>query len=405
MRTYNLDHNATTPMSAHAIQAMAEAQALYPGNASSTHSQGAEARKVLEQQRIILAIRLNCEPSELYFSSGGTEANNWAIRGPFHAMPGAALVYSGIEHKSILNTIKAVRWGRIIHPIKTLNTGLICLDDLLCAIRDINLGLWPGSTETPITDVELPKPILISVMLANNETGVIQPIPELVRSVRSEFPDNEIVIHADAVQAFGKIKVDVQELGVDAMTVSAHKLGGPKGVGALYLKKGVKIEPLLYGGHQEGDRRAGTENVAGARGFAVAAADRLSALSLYTVPVRTMRNLLEAEIANGLTDIWINGGEVDRLPNTSSMGFLGVDAEALLLLLSSAGIMVSTGSACEAHQDQPSHVLRAMGQDDKRARSTIRFSLSSDLSMEDVKHVARMVIESVDVLRGLGDLP
>jgi len=386
---YYLDNNATTPMCEEAINAMDEVHRTAYGNASSVHLMGAEARKLLEAARESLAGMIGCEPGELYFTSGGTEANNWALRGILENRPELGIIHSAVEHKSILKTCNAMTFQRS-DRIAVDEDGIVDIDNLETVLRRRCCDY------------------LVSVMLANNETGVIQPIPDVVSLLRETRPDS--LIHVDAVQAFGKIPVNVKDLDVDLMTISAHKLGGPAGIGALYVRKGVEIAPMIVGGHQEGDLRAGTENVAAAVGFQVAALQRDERrrksgeyIKAVCTHVANLRYMLAAELDN----IWINGGGCYRLPNTVNIGFEGVDSDALVLMLSAHGVFVSNGSACEAGSDEGSHVLRAMGQDDEKSRSAIRFSFSDDLPEGAIQEIANYVISTVKLLRDMNkiDIP
>jgi len=386
---FYLDHNATTPMCDQAISAMDVIHRTVCGNASSVHLMGAEARQFLEGARESLAGMIGCEPGELYFTSGGTEANNWALHGILADRQDWGIIHSAVEHKSILKTCKAIAFQRVIDRIAVDEDGIVDVDNLETVLR------------------RRYRDYLVSIMLANNETGVIQPIEAVVTSVRRLRPKS--LIHVDAVQAFGKIPVDVKDLDVDLMTISAHKLGGPVGIGALYVRKGVEIAPMIVGGHQEHDRRAGTENVAAAVGFQVAASrrDRRLKSGEYTNAVHTHMGHLLLLLNEGLDGYWINGGDRDRLPNTVNIGFEGVDSDALVLMLSGHGVFVSNGSACEAGSDEGSHVLRAMGQDDEKSRSAIRFSFSDDLPEGAIQEIAKHVISTVELLRGMSkiDIP
>ncbi len=383
---FYLDHNATTPMCEEAIEAMAQVQRFSFGNASSVHSHGAAAREKLEEARAGIAELIGCEPGELYFTSGGTEANNWAIHGILENYARCAVVYSGIEHKSILNAVENQIWNVPVHKILVREDGLVDLGNLHYTLRTLRERPAGGNC-------------LVSIMLANNETGVIQRVSEAVSAVKPHA-----LVHTDAVQAFGKIVVNAKVLGVDLMTISAHKLGGPKGIGALYVRDGVEIEPMIRGGHQEHDRRAGTENVAAAVGFHVAARRRHQVLDDYQE--RTLLHVRElVEALECLEDTWINGAGNVRLPNTVNIGFDGVNSDSLVLMLAHAGISVSNGSACEAGSVGGSHVLKAMGLTDESTENAIRFSFSDDLPDGAIAKIAAEVIEAVESLRGMIDIP
>jgi cysteine desulfurase len=367
---------------------MASVQSKHFGNASSIHSFGSNARAILEKARRGIAKLIGCKPVELYFTSGGTEANNWVFRGVLEARPHAGIITSAIEHKSVLKAAEAAWWDRPVHKSIVDKDGVVDIDNLEWGIKGIIRGCpWDRKPSC-----------LVSVMLANNETGVIQPVREVVDVVNRLLPDS--LVHTDAVQMFGKHSVDVKELGVDLMTISAHKVGGPKGIGALYVREGVDIDPLIRGGHQERDRRAGTENVAAAEGFHVAAAARQENLAQYAAKVYDHTAHLYARLC-ALDEIWVNGGERKRLCNTLNVGFRGVDSEALVLVLSGLGVLVSNGSACESGSLEGSHVLQAMGQSEEDSRSAIRFSLSDDLPGGSIPVIADRVIESVNALRDM----
>ncbi len=388
---FYLDHNATTPMTELAIEIMADAQRQYTGNPSSLHSCGADARELLEVSRAGIAGLIGCQPEELFFTSGGTEANNLAIWGVLEKRPNWGVITSGIEHKSVLKSVDAEMWNRWVHTLTILPCGAIDLDNLSYVLRE--------AAERPVG-----WNYLVSMMMANNETGVIQPI-RVARDMVKKTRDN-LLIHVDAVQAFGKIRVNVKELGVDLMTISAHKLGGPKGIGALYVREGVELEPLIRGGHQERDLRAGTENVAAVAAFSAAALSRYNRLDEYGEKVKADAKELTDSIMNSLDGVYQNGGEAEfRLANTVNLRFSGVDSDALVLLLSVDGIMVSNGSACESKALEGSHVLRSMGQTEAESKEAIRFSLSDDLPEGAVSIIAKSVVEAVDKLRGLEDLP
>lgn len=387
-----VDHNAATPMLKTAIDVMSDIQLRHFANPSSVHSPGYGARNMLTGARLGIAELIGCEEREVYFTSGGTESNNWAISGILKNRPGWALITSSVEHKSILKVVEEATWKHVILELPVNHDGVIYLESLPRALVDLKARPTGG------------KNCLVSVMLANNETGVIQPVREVVDIVKKYCPLS--LVHTDAVQAFGKMPVNVGDLGVDLMTISSHKVGGPKGVGALYVRKGVDIAPMILGGHQEGDRRAGTENVAGAAAFYAAAKERHGKTWEYWDAVsHHVAQLLEAlEVLDGTH---INGGDAERLPNTVNIRFDGVDSDALVLLLSGSGIHVSNGSACEAGSLEGSHVLKAMGQDEVESTSAIRFSFSDDLDPGAVTEIADAVISAVKSLReqGLAGLP
>lgn len=383
---FYIDHNATTPMCPQAIDAMAVTQKDVFGNASSVHAKGQAARSLLEAARASIAGMIGCKTGELHFTSGGTEANNWVCYG----IPdeyGYRILVSATEHKSMLNAKEQYELTYRPPILRVCSRGVL------------DLGFLEGILE------EEGDSSLVSVMLANNETGIIQPvreISEIVRKVRkvSAGVYNRSALHTDACQAFGKIPVNVDDLGVDLMSLSAHKLGGPKGIGALYIRESVDITAMILGGHQEHDKRAGTENVAAAVGFQVAAKHRLDTLKDYNRAVFKHAEELLTLLRRGLgEDVWVNGGGAPRIPNTLNVGFSGVDTDALVILLSNMGIAVSTGSACEAGRPEGSHVLKAMGQSNAESRSAIRFSFSDDLAEGAIPIIAGHVIESVKAIQ------
>ena len=379
---FYLDHNATTKMYKGAIGAMNEVNKNIFGNPSSTHQAGEMARQALEGARSSIAGMIGCKPRELYFTSGGTEANNWL----FHAF-GAKLWYpSAIEHKSILRS-----FHEVCHWQKNRDDGILKVD-----VRGVvDLEFVKGALHAPGN--------MVSVMLANNETGVIEPVREVSDIVKAH--SHFSLIHTDACQAFGKIPVHVDDLGVDLMTLSAHKVGGPKGVGALYVREDQRDNyypvPMIRGGHQEWDKRAGTENVAGAVGFQAAARTMLDRRTKYTRKVNAYTGELWERLSDGLDGIWVNGAGAPRLPNTLNVGFPGVESDALVIVLSGLGVLVSNGSACEAGTLEGSHVLKAMGQSDAKSKSAIRFSFSDDLPAGAIDLIAERVIDSVKALSSM----
>ncbi len=343
MRIY-LDHNATSPLRASAKTAMLRAMDL-TGNASSVHAEGRRSRQMLEDARDQLAHAVGVIAPMVAFTSGGSEANNWALKGA----PVERLIVSAIEHPSVLEAAKAS--GRPVSLIPVNGNGVI---DLVALEK-----LLDG-----------PK-ALVSMMLANNETGVIQPIRDVVTLARAQGA----LVHTDAVQALGKIPVNFGLLGVDLMTLSAHKLGGPIGAGALIIRDGLALEPLIHGGGQELRRRAGTENLAGAAGFGAIATEKI-------VTIQALRDELESS----LEDAIVFGAGVERLPNTTCFAVPGLNAETLLMAFDLEGIAVSSGSACSSGKVTKSHVLAAMGVAPEISRAAIRVSLGWDTTPEHIHH-------------------
>jgi cysteine desulfurase len=352
MQRIYLDHNATTPLEPRVLDAMLKVMRERFGNASSLHWFGQQARAVLEEGRADVAALIGASSSELVFTGSGTEADNLALRGIAAAAPTTRrkLVYAAIEHHAIVNAAKALgAEGFAVEVARARADGLVDLEDLRGRVDE--------------------RTALVAVMLANNETGVIQPLAEVVAIARARGA----LIHCDGVQAAGKIPVDVRSLGVDTLALSAHKLYGPKGVGALYVKRGTQMQALVRGGSQERNRRAGTENVPGIVGFGCAARIAREELASEGPRLRALRDRLEAKLlAIGGA---VRNGDGPRVPNTTNVSFDGCEAESLLMALDLAGIAVSTGAACAAGAVEPSHVLRGMGLPLERVQASLRLSL------------------------------
>ena len=380
MRIY-FDHNATTPVDPAVAQAMAEALVEDFGNPSSVHHFGQRAKARLDDARSDVATLINGEPSEVVFTSGGTEADNLALRGAAEALEPTGrrhLVASAIEHEAVLVTLKALArrgWSISLLPVDA--TGIVRPEALEACLRD----------DTAI----------VSVMHANNEIGTIQPIAELARLAHSRGA----LMHTDAVQSVAKVPVDVRALGVDLLSLSAHKFNGPKGAGALWIKRGTRLTAHMTGGKHERTRRAGTENVPAIAGLGVAA--RLARTKLGSEPGRlaTLRNGLEEAVLARVTGTAINGAREPRVPNTTNISFDGVEAESLLIALDLEGIAVSTGSACSSGTLEPSHVLRAMGLPAHRTQNSIRISLGAGNTAEQIDTLLAKLPAVVDKLRSL----
>jgi cysteine desulfurase len=380
MRVY-FDYNATSPLAPEVADAVYRATLDLFGNASSVHYFGQQAKSALDQARTAVATLLHADPSEIVFTSGGTEADNFAIRGVAEAAEPTGrrhLVASAIEHEAVLNTLKALNrkgWRTTLVPLD--QTGIVSPDRVREAL----------SAETA----------LVSVMQANNEIGTIQPIAEIARAAH----EHGALMHVDAVQAAGKIAVDVRGLDVDLLALSAHKFNGPKGIGALWVKRGTRLIPPLTGGKQERNRRAGTENVPAIVGLGVAA--RLAAQKLDSEAVRlgALRDRLEAGILARVPGTAVNGSTDRRVPNTTNISFDRVEAESLLIALDLEGIAVSTGSACSSGTLEPSHVLRAMGFSAHRAQNSLRFSLGLFSTAEEIDYVLSVLPGLVEKLRNL----
>ena len=380
MRVY-LDYNATTPLAPEVVDAVVAATRDLFGNASSVHHFGQQAKAAIDDARTSVATLIGADPSEVVFTSGGTEADNLAIRGAAEAAEPTGrrhLVASAIEHEAVLNTFKALArrgWRTTLVPVD--QRGIVSPDRVREAMADDTA--------------------LVSVMHANNEIGTIQPIAEIAAIAH----ERGALMHTDAVQSAGKIPVDVRALGVDLLAVAAHKLNGPKGAGALWVKRGTRMVPILTGGKHERSRRAGTENVPAIAGFGTAA--RLAASKLQTEAVRigALRDRLEATVVKDVPGTAVNGAPDARVPNTTNISFDRVEAESLLIALDLEGIAVSTGSACSSGTLEPSHVLRAMGFPAHRTQNSLRFSLGLFSTAADVDRVVAVLPALVEKLRGL----
>lgn len=383
MRVY-LDNSATTAMAAEVIEEMLPCFDIEFGNAQSVHSFGQRAKSTVERARREIAALINAAPSEIVFVAGGTEADNFAIRGiaEAHRERGNHIITTKIEHPAVLATCEALeRIGFRVTYLPVTRGGLVNPDDVRAAISDDT--------------------ILLSIMHANNETGTIQPISaisEIVREAR-ERGLKHLRFHTDAVQSVGKVPVDVKQLGVDLLSMSAHKIHGPKGTGALYVKKGTRLAKLIYGGHHERDRRAGTENVPAIAGFGRAAELARINLDERMSRMRELRDYLEQQIAARIERAQVNGDSERRVPNISNLSFDGVDGESLLIALDLKGIAVSTGSACASGSLEPSHVLTALGLSREEVRGSLRVSLSAYTSREEIDYLIAALSESVARLR------
>lgn len=340
-------------------------------NPSSTHSCGQFARDEIENARAEIAKCINAEPEEIYFTSGGSEADNWAVR--IGTITPRGIVFSSIEHHAVSKAAESVdTWKAIIHPNED---GVIEPRDLEIASR--------------------PYPGLASIMLANNEIGTIQPIRELARVASGKG----MRFHTDAVQAVGHIPVDVKELSVNMLSASAHKFHGPKGVGFLYVKSSCKIAPFIHGGHQERGMRAGTENVAGIVGMATALKEACENMTENTEKVLAMRKKLEDGILSDIPNVILNGAGAERLPGITNVCIDGCDGETMVVLLSERGIMASSGSACMSGDQKPSHVLKAIGRTDDQARSALRISIDETNTMEEIDYILKSLPKVVKYLR------
>ena len=381
MRRVYMDANATTPLLPEVVEAMRPYWTEHFGNASSIHLDGQRAHAAVDRARETMARFFNCHAAEVVFNSGGTEGDNTAIFGLLH--PGDHFITTSIEHSAILEAAKRLALDGVETTfVAPQPSGLIDPVDVRRAIR--------------------PETRLISIMLANNETGVLQPVEEIGRIAA----DTGIFFHIDAVQGAGKVQFDVRRFGCHLLSISAHKMHGPKGIGVLFVRRGTPVEPLLVGGSHERRQRAGTENVPGIVGLAKAAELAMHSLEDGTIHrLAALRDRLEAGIValpgTGLNGAWEGGKPVPRVANTTNIWFDQLEGEALVIALDLKGVSVSGGSACHSGATEPSHVLMAMGLDKTRARASLRFSLLKTATDADVDHVLRVVPEAVEHLRAL----
>ena len=380
-----MDHNATTPLAEAVADRMMAVLREEFGNPSSVHHFGQRAKSVVDEARSAVAELIGGDPSEVIFTSGGTESDNFALRGAAEALEPSGrrhLVSSGIEHEAVLNTLKALArrgWQTTLMPVGA--TGLVTAEGLTSALTD--------------------QTAVVSIMHANNEIGTIQPVAELTRLAKARGA----VVHTDAVQTAGKIPVSVKALGVDLLSISAHKFYGPKGVGALWVRRGLRLLPFMTGGKQERGRRSGTENVAAIAGMGVAARLAMAKMAEEASRLSALRDRLEQRILQAVPGTAINGDPGTRVPNTTNISFDRVEAESLLIALDLEGVAVSTGSACSSGTLEPSHVLKAMGLPTHRTQNSIRFSLGTANTEAEVDHVAAVLPGVVDKLRSLTRTP
>jgi len=377
------DHNATTPVLDEVFEAMVPFLKEQWGNPSSIHWAGRGTRKAVEDARERVAALLNCAPLELIFTSSGTEGDNHAIKGLAYAQKnkGNHIITTKVEHPAVLSTCKHLqKEGFEVTYLDVDKDGLLDLEELTKAIT--------------------PKTILISVMFANNETGVIFPIKEIGRIAR----EKGVAFHTDAVQAAGKIKIDVQDLNVDLMTISGHKLYAPKGIGALFIKRGTRLVPLIHGGHQERNRRGGTENVAGIVAMGKAAEIAMRDMDKEVEHLQALKERLEKGMADKVPHIKVNGHADKRLPNTSNISFEFVEGESLLLNLDMKGIAASSGSACTSGSLEPSHVLVSMGLTHELSHGSVRFSLGKSNTIEEIDYLLEIMPPIVERMRSMSPL-
>jgi cysteine desulfurase len=380
MRRVYLDNNATTPLLPEVFEAMRPHFFEKFGNASSIHQQGQQARAAVEHAREQVAELLNCRAAEIVFTSGGTEGDNLALFGLMQA--GDHVITSSIEHHAVLNSCHRLeQMGCSVTYLPVDGRSLVDPDDVRRALR--------------------PETKLITVMAANNETGVLQPASAIGRIAA----EADVYFHTDAVQAAGKVPVDVKEIGCDLLTISAHKIHGPQGTGALFVRKGTLLQPLFFGGRHERSRRAGTENLAGIVGLGRAAEiARLGFEDGSVARMAELRDLLEKTVLREVEHVAVNGEGAARVPNTTNISFDYIEGEAMVIALDLKGLAVSTGAACSSGAIEPSHVLTAMGLSADRARGSIRFSLGKQNTAEDVDFALTLVPEVISRLREISPL-
>ena len=378
MKRIYLDHSATTHVDTRVLEAMLPYFTEKFGNASSLHSFGQEAAEALAKSREQVAAALGAAPLEIFFTSGGTESDNMAIKGAayMHYPRGRHIITSAIEHPAVLRTCEELeREGFEVTYVPVDGEGILDMQFLEDSIRDDT--------------------ILISIMHANNEIGTIQPIKE----INGLISGRKIILHTDAVQSVGKIPTDVNELGVDMLSISSHKLHGPKGVGALYVRSGVNIRPLVQGGGHERGLRPGTENIPGIVGFAKAMSIAKEQLKEDSMHMQHLRDSMIEKIRNKIAHVMLNGHEKKRLPNNVNMSFRHVEGESLLMLLDMNGVAVSTGSACSSTSQKASHVLTAIDLGVDYIHGSLRFTLGRENTMEEIDYVVNLLEEAVMKLR------
>lgn len=372
------DHSATTYVKEEVLKEMMPYFRVEYGNSSAMYSLGRSAKKIKEKAREKVSKAINCKPKEIYFTSGGSESDNLAIKGIVYAnrYKGNHIITSKIEHPAVLNTCKTLeKEGYKITYLNVDENGLINLEELRNSITN--------ST------------ILITIMFANNEIGTIEPINEIGKIAKMY----NVIFHTDAVQAIGNIKIDVSKLNIDCLSMSAHKFYGPKGVGALYVKEGIEFQKIQDGGHQENNKRAGTENVPGIVGLGKAIELANYNLEKYNKKLQMLRDYLISEIENKIPDVKINGHRNNRLPGNVNVSFANINGGDLLLNLDEKGICASAGSACGTGNEEPSHVLTAIGLPQNLSKGTLRITLGEENTKEDVDYLIKNLVEIVNKLR------
>lgn len=384
MRHIYLDHSATTPVDPQVAELMMTYYLEFYGNPSSVHAYGRQVKKALEEARSQVASLIGADPSEIIFTSGGTESDNLAIQGAAKARvaKGKHLITTAVEHHAVLDTMKYLgKNGYEVTILPVDEEGIISLEELEAAIR--------------------PDTILISIMHANNEVGTIQPIAEIGKIARAKG----ILLHVDAVQSLGKLPINVKDMNIDLLTISSHKIYGPKGVGALYLRKGVRVSPLVFGGSQERKFRSGTENAPGIIGFGKACELSQQRLEEESKELTRLRDKLIDGIMTQISDVKLNGPHgANRLPNNVNISIRFIEGESLLLSLDMLGIAASSGSACTSGSLDPSHVLLAMGLSHEVAHGSLRLSLGRQNTEEEIDYVLEQLPKIVERLRAMSPL-
>ena len=380
-----MDHSATTPVALEVLEAMLPYFGEKFGNASSLHSFGLEAKEALEESRAKVAALIGAQPDEIIFTSGGTESDNLALKGIGYRSKekgkGNHIITSSIEHPAILETCRKLETqGFEVTYLPVTKEGLVD----------------PGTLESAIRK----ETVLISIMHANNEIGTIQPLKEIGEIAAKK----DVFFHTDAVQTAGKIPIDVNDMGLDLLSISAHKLYGPKGVGALYVRKGTRLDSIVQGGGHERGLRSGTENVAGIVGLARAADLAGQEMAIEANRLTDLRDKLAKKVLDSVKEAWINGTMEKRLPGNLNFGFRYVEGESLLLFLDSKGIAVSTGSACSSKKLEPSHVLLSLGLKAEECHGSLRITMGRSNTEEDVGYVARSITEAVERFRSISAL-
>lgn len=378
-----LDNAATTKTAPEVVDAMLPYFSEYYGNASTIYSLGAESKKAMDHARQTIADSLGAKPEEIYFTAGGSESDNWALKATAeaYASKGKHIITTKIEHHAILHTCEYLeKRGFEITYLNVDRDGLISLDELKAAIR--------------------PNTILISVMFANNEIGTIEPIAEIGEIAK----EHGVLFHTDAVQAYAQVPINVDEMHIDMLSASGHKLNGPKGIGFLYIRKGVKIRSFVHGGAQERSRRAGTENIPGIVGLGAAVERAMRIMDSKTRKEIELRDYLIGRLENEIPHCWLNGHRTKRLPNNINFSFLFIEGESMLIMLDMKGICASSGSACTSGSLDPSHVLLAIGLKHEEAHGSLRLTLSEDSTKEEMDIVAEEVKKIVQRLRDMSPL-